>query len=816
MPCPAQCGYTGENLEHHYRHSPYCRPGYAQGPEAPDAKRARDFPASARLFRHQVTTKVSKEMLQAHIDNYVKMMHLDILRSLIVIVAGLVIKFIRDESNMGDVSLDEILKSAYAPFKEMPDASVLINRRRKIYQRAIPRPIGGGSFTSEAKKGAVRFDALQLITIQLQECKGARQEARKSSDLWKTGVLYGKKPKIVSDVIHGSRFYNWFAVCGKATYAERHDFRICLQGWIDAMTPLDGLSQRARKHKYTVLLGALINLPLRMRHYHDFVLLLLLYNNRYLKKHGDLVRALTGTGKDGTNYSDDVNLAAELELTPDEAPWISIPNDEDPAGPEEQVRLRIFLLVMSYDWLGGGEFGPWAESVSARFPCPRCHWAVKCPCAYLPALDPRQATVEHVAHCKRNAPRTHDEATQVIQELQQLELRPRMKTHVADRMKEEGIYSLHSTSQRLMRDMVLDTTIDTMHWGACGKTRYLFSWLTDILIPAKFSWEQLNVKKNEHKFNKGARVPDLERSKGDTRGSTSTHLSSGEMLNFALASPQIMQDLVLHDSPLELQHDSPWQCWLAHVAHLRFSNRHAYDLKRDQPECKRLQDNFLKAFNKVEAWRDRGKPKFHLGEHFSDLLGELGPFRHFNCLWGEAYLQIIKAMFRITNWKSAPYDVAVHWATKSVMHYRNSQRGTWYEDTVTPSSEFYFEAALPSLRSPIANAILASENVVALRFISSVCRGPDAVHANDWVLLDMPGVESMSARVETMVQTTYADTSPSYIRLYCTQARKLTVDEEFTQSSARSDAGVDLLVMLERTQLRVAACTVESTRYVFN
>ena len=37
---------------------------------------------------------------------------------------------------------------------------------------------------SEAKKGAVRFDAFELVTILLQECKGARLEAEKSSNLW--------------------------------------------------------------------------------------------------------------------------------------------------------------------------------------------------------------------------------------------------------------------------------------------------------------------------------------------------------------------------------------------------------------------------------------------------------------------------------------------------------------------------------------------------------------------------------------------------------------------------------------------------------
>ena len=613
MPCPAQCGYPGDNLEYHYRYSPYCRPVDVLAPiEA--KKRTRDCSASARTFGHRVTARVGMEMLTAHTDNYIKVEHLDKFRNLIIQVAGMVVNFINDEAKMGDISLDTILEAAHAPFKQMPPAATMLRQRRSIYQRAIPHPIGGGAFDTEAKKGAVRFDAFELVTILLQECKGARLQADEASELWKTGTLYGKKPNIVSDPTHGSRFYNWFQLCGKATPEEANDFRVALHGWIDAYTPLDGLSQRARKHKYTVLLGSLLNLKARVRHYHDFVLLLLLYNNRYMKKHGGLVRALTGTGEDGTKYPDEVNLAIELELERDRCPIIELPNDADPSGQPVRRRLRLFLLLVSYDWLGSGEWGPWAESVSARHPCPKCKWTPKCPCAYLAASDPSRATIVHLPHCQANAKRTHEEALQVMTELRVLAEQPRSKTKLASRMTEEGIFSLFSASNRLMRNVVKDATIDTMHWGPCGATRYLFSWVTDILIPDEFTWPDLNVAKNQHRFKDGTRVPDLERSKGDNRGSVSTHLSSGEMLSFALASPQIMEKLVSN-----VKDEPPWQCWLAHVAHLRFANRYVYDLARDVPECDRLQDEFLRALGEVKEWESYGKPKFHLGDHFGEV-----------------------------------------------------------------------------------------------------------------------------------------------------------------------------------------------------
>ena len=44
---------------------------------------------------------------------------------------------------------------------------------------------------------------------------------------------------------------------------------------------LDGLSQKARAHKYGAFIVSLVNLPLRIRHYADHILLLALYNCRH-------------------------------------------------------------------------------------------------------------------------------------------------------------------------------------------------------------------------------------------------------------------------------------------------------------------------------------------------------------------------------------------------------------------------------------------------------------------------------------------------------------------------------------------------------
>ena len=98
----------------------------------------------------------------------------------------------------------------------------------------------------------------------------------------------------------------------------------------------------------------------------------------------------------------------------------------------------------------------------------------------------------------------------------------------------------------------MDSTIDIMHVFFCGLSRYLFSWMTDELIPRDFSWAELNAASRKYPYKRGVRVPTLEKSKGDNRASCSTHLNGAEMMAFALArwptpSPQT-------PSPLPLPH----------------------------------------------------------------------------------------------------------------------------------------------------------------------------------------------------------------------------------------------------------------------
>ena len=68
-----------------------------------------------------------------------------------------------------------------------------------------------------------------------------------------------------------------------------------------------------------------------------------------------------------------------------------------------------------------------------------------------------------------------------------------------------------------------------------------------------------------------------------------------------------MQDLVKNEA------DPVWECWLAHVAVLRFCLRHAYTRGVDGDRIDSLHQTFLEKFAAVPKWQTGYvKPKMHM------------------------------------------------------------------------------------------------------------------------------------------------------------------------------------------------------------
>jgi hypothetical protein len=324
------------------------------------------------------------------------------------------------------------------------------------------------------------------------------------------------------------------------------------------------------------------------------------------------------------------------------------------------------------------------------------------------------------------------------------------KAELATRKTDTGIFSAHFASERILTDVVRDSTLDIMHLSFCGMSRYLLSWLTDILIPAKFSWAALNAAKNRHHFGAGVRVPDLVRSNNSARGSASLKLNAAAAMYFTLASIDIMEPLVVEAGAQSLP---AWLTWKAHVRLVSFLVHHAYDAATAGPRVAQLVEEFDAVFQTVSAWRGRAKPKQHSFRHLSDALAEFGPWRCFWCFPWEAFLQVLKRMFEMTNYKSAPYTVGVFWATKAVMHYRDRRRVSWYEDSCELASVDLLTNLIElSATSPLIAACLQQPlTLCAVRMLKSVTRGPNSFHNGDWVLIQQGDTRRLT-RIADMLQ----------------------------------------------------------------
>ena len=480
--CPS-CGeecFCG--LGRHYRYSPWCEPRPVVPPET-GAKRPQ---TALNLFQHRLRSILSGRFAEAHLNQYVSAVQLSTFLTILVTVVLLIIAHIESESPQSAATCAAVRSL----IKSVPSAETLLNEGGKCYERVKPT-----IFTNSVgpKKSAVFFSVTDLVITLLKENADVRRVVLESSAKWKTGELHNVKPDKYVDSTCGTGFRGRAEVVGKATPEQQNDIRIALSGWTDELTTVDGLGNNARKNKYGVVLFALLNLPLYMRHFADYILMCALYQSQFAKANGGLVRLLTGVEQDGTVHQDGLTLAAELDLGRGKGVPLTLPSDV-PGEEPRSYTLRIFLLFFSLDWLAHGDFGPFAGAVSARRPCFKCKWTASCPCAYLPA-----GTFEgtHTTHCLRRQPHTHAE---VMREVQAMREWAGSVTSLKQRRTETGIFHTFAPSMYLLDDVVEDTTVDVMHVFLCGVSRYLLAFLTDIQIPAEYTWGDLNKALSTHKY----------------------------------------------------------------------------------------------------------------------------------------------------------------------------------------------------------------------------------------------------------------------------------------------------------------------------
>jgi hypothetical protein len=254
---------------------------------------------------------------------------------------------------------------------------------------------------------------------------------------------------------------------------------------------------------------------------------------------------------------------------------------------------------------------------------------------------------------------------------------------------------------------------------------------------------------------------------------------------------------------------APWACWLSHVALVNFLLQHVYDSAIDKKKLQALVKDHLKKFEAVEEWQQYGKPKLHLVTHLEELFDDVGVFRTAWCMWGEAFVQVLKRMFEMTNFKNATTSVHTFWIYKAVQHWKDPKRATWYNDQVEPASDFSFELEDLSQHSVLLRVLLKNMTPYAVRFLRGVTRNNDEIRLNDWILLTDQHIGSQIAKVSEMAQANVLQdgVAKSFIRLWLVRCSTPLTDTAGHMTISKTADRTCMYVKYEEVQISLVSHT---------
>ena len=132
-------------------------------------------------------------------------------------------------------------------------------------------------------------------------------------------------------------------------------------------------------------------------------------------------------------------------------------------------------------------------------------------------------------------------------------------------------------------------------------------------------------------------------------------------------------------SPLlsaEQQRRPSWISWTAHVRLLTFVLRHSFT-PADLDTLDVLINDYDAKFHLAYKGAYR-RPKHHMLRHLRKYIELYGPPRAFWCMSGEAFLQRLKKLFKVCNYKSAPNTVLTMWNQRRALRFR--KQGSMFDD----------------------------------------------------------------------------------------------------------------------------------------
>jgi hypothetical protein len=175
------------------------------------------------------------------------------------------------------------------------------------------------------------------------------------------------------------------------------------------------------------------------------------------------------------------------------------------------------------------------------------------------------------------------------------------------------------------------------------------------------------------------------------------------------------------------------------------------------------------------------------------------------CLPWEAFLQRLKRIFEMSNYKSAAYHTGVFWAVKAVMNYRDPNRASWHDDVVDPMTDSWLLLAELTL-SPLLQALQREpELVLRVRPLRSVRRERCCLTVGVWVLVQQ-GDMSIIARVRDIMQVeiSQGEGATAVVRIWvdgCCEPREGMNAELW---APKADMDQCMLVKYELTYISIA------------
>ena len=520
------CGKAYQVWLSHVRYSPHCKVATvpATAPSVQDHPKSGPGSSRADEIRWtEIANKLGRMVAHMHLQNKMLITHCDEAVSLASTAVSLVLDAF-DAMHGAAPAVSSAVRAVQAAattvMDKLRDVDKVCAEHTEGALSPISRPLLAPD--DESKKHFAFFSLTHLICDMLQHDKEARQACIDDSAKIRTGQF--RKPQTsLTDTKHGSRFaaspasrpaapgegkrliidiHSWDddatvrCFC-TAALAHTHSRRCLRVQWVKP------IGVRRKEHKYSVVLIKINNLPKNIRTRRDKILLFGIWNVKFAKKVGGVLRMLCGVSLDGTVHSETCLRTELLQLM--RGVEMDIPNDA--VGGKERWIVEVHHTGWLADLLGAHGLGPWPESFQARHACRDCWWHTGCWCAHLPPghrelrskrphAEGCRVEAQEPELCPEPPPRSLEELQQDLQELRSTTFTT--KKAAADAHRDKGIARVHCALEHLGNNMSTDAAADISHLFLLGVSRHELFWMLEDMTQgtdAPFSYDELNVQR---------------------------------------------------------------------------------------------------------------------------------------------------------------------------------------------------------------------------------------------------------------------------------------------------------------------------------